>query len=98
MTSARFRPRRRRRRADAAHNADRILQAAIDLLQRVPHANLDEIAAAAQVSRATVYRHFGSRAELVETARRRAADRADANQTDALRPAGELAGGPTPST
>ena len=89
-------PRRRRRRADAAHNADRILQAAIDLLQRVPHANLDEIAAAAQVSRATVYRHFGSRAELVETARRRASDRADANQTDALRPAGELAGGPTP--
>jgi AcrR family transcriptional regulator len=88
--------RRRRRRADAAHNAERVLQAAIDLLQSDPQASLDEVAAAAQVSRATDYRHFGSRAELVEAARRRAADRADANQTDALRPAGELAGGPTP--
>jgi len=86
----------RGRRADAAHNAERVLVTAIGLLQTDPEASLEEIAAAAQVSRATVYRHFGSRAQLVEAARRRAAERADANVTDALRPPGELAGGPTP--
>src|ERR1019366_9266696 len=37
-----------------------------------------------------------SRAELVGAARERAGERADENQTDALRPPGELAGGRTP--
>lgn len=83
-------------RADAAHNAERVLQSTITLLRSDPEASLEEIAAGARVSRATVYRHFGSRAELVDAARRRAADSADANERDALRPAGELTGGPTP--
>ncbi|MDA0171414.1 SpoIIE family protein phosphatase [Solirubrobacter taibaiensis] len=83
-------------RTDAAHNADRILESTMTLLRTEPEASLEEIAAAAEVSRATVYRHFGSRAELVRIARRRSDESADANQTDALRPAGELAGGPTP--
>ena len=83
-------------RADAAHNAERVLQSTITLLRTEPEASLEEIAAAAGVSRATVYRHFGSRAELVAAARRRADESADANERDALRPAGELAGGPTP--
>jgi serine phosphatase RsbU (regulator of sigma subunit) len=87
---------RRRRRADAEANADRVLEAATELLLAEPDASLEEIAAAAQVSRATVYRHFGSRTRLVEATRRDARRRADANETDTLRPPGELAGGPTP--
>lgn len=86
----------RRRRSDAEQNSDRILQAALELLQAEPDASIDEIAAAAKVSRATVYRHFGTRNDLVAEARQRGREAADANETDALRPPGELAGGPTP--
>ena len=82
-------------RADAVNNVERVLQSTITLLRTEPEASLEEIAAAARVSRATVYRHFGSRAELVAAARQRAGERADANEHDALRPAGELGGGPT---
>ena len=45
----------------------------------------------------TVYRHFHGRRELVAVARRHALDAADANEHDALRPAGELgSSGPSP--
>jgi serine phosphatase RsbU (regulator of sigma subunit) len=86
----------RARRADAKRNAAHVLEVAVELLQAEPDASLEELAAAAGVSRATVYRHFGSRAVLVEAARGHARASADANQLDALRPPGELAGGPTP--
>jgi serine phosphatase RsbU (regulator of sigma subunit) len=87
---------RSRKRADAVHNAERIVQAAIVSLQAGREPSLDEVAAAARVSRATVYRHFGSRAELIDAARRRAAASSDAIETDGLRPAGERGGGPSP--
>jgi serine phosphatase RsbU (regulator of sigma subunit) len=86
----------RRRRADAVENSDRIVAAAAELLQAEPEAGLEEIAAAAGVSRSTIYRHFGSREELVGVVGRRSRESSDANQSDALRPPGELAGGPTP--
>jgi serine phosphatase RsbU (regulator of sigma subunit) len=75
---------------------ERIVQAAMELLQAEPETGLEEIAAAAGVSRSTVHRHFGSREELVRVAGLRAQQDADANETDAMRPPGELAGGPTP--
>src|SRR5215218_7170231 len=86
----------RARRADAERNAAHVIEVAVELLQAEPDASLEELAAAAGVSRATLYRHFGSRSALVEAARTHARANADANERDALRPPGELAGGPNP--
>jgi serine phosphatase RsbU (regulator of sigma subunit) len=86
----------RRRRADAEVNAERVLLAAMELLRAEPDASVEDVADAAGVSRATVYRHFRSRVELVAAARERLLRSTDANEQDELRPAGELAGGPTP--
>src|SRR5215207_2462206 len=86
----------RARRADAERNAAHVIEVAVELLQAEPDASLEELAAAAGVSRATLYRHFGSRSALVEAARTHARANTDANDRDALRPPGELAGGPNP--
>ena len=53
------------RRADALRNRERILDAAERLLQQTPSATLANIAAAAGLSRSTVYRHYADRAQLV---------------------------------
>ncbi|MEU4380195.1 TetR/AcrR family transcriptional regulator [Micromonospora echinofusca] len=56
------------RRADAQHNVERILEAAVSCLSRDPDASVSEIAQAARVGRVTLYGHFPSRDALVEAA------------------------------
>ncbi|GAA2168945.1 TetR/AcrR family transcriptional regulator [Actinomadura napierensis] len=56
-----------RRRADAERNIEAILDAALARLGRDPSASMTEIAKAAGVGRVTLYGHFPSREELVDT-------------------------------
>ncbi|MER6443370.1 helix-turn-helix domain-containing protein [Streptomyces sp. NPDC001185] len=61
----RLRPRRRPRRTSAKKRAT-ILTAARELFVKggVGHVSMDAVAAAAQVSKATLYSHFGSKQHL----------------------------------
>lgn len=82
-------------RADAARNVHRIVEVAARLLGDDPHAGMNEVAEAAAVSRATVYRHFASREALLEAIWEQAAEQAghavsrcrldEGNAIDALR-------------
>ncbi|MEJ2854098.1 MULTISPECIES: TetR/AcrR family transcriptional regulator [unclassified Saccharothrix] len=58
-------PRRRRRRSDADRSAGAILSAAKEVLGAQPTASVEDVAAAAGVSRQTVYAHFKTREDLV---------------------------------
>ena len=53
------------RRADAARNIDRILESAIHGSALDPGAGMNEVAEHAGVGRATLYRHFPSRDDLM---------------------------------
>jgi TetR/AcrR family transcriptional repressor of mexCD-oprJ operon len=53
------------RRADAARNIDRIIGAAIHVFALDPGAGMSEVALSAGVGRATLYRHFPSRDDLM---------------------------------
>src|SRR4051794_5939989 len=94
MTTAK---RSRRKRSDAAVNREHILEVATDLLAREPRASMAAVAEQADVSRATLYRHFPARADLLHAVGDRARSAAVQNDSDVLRPAGELARStPTP--
>jgi TetR/AcrR family transcriptional regulator, mexCD-oprJ operon repressor len=71
------------RRAVGDRNHEAILEAAIQVLAAQPEAGVAEIAAAAGVGRATVYRHFASRDELIEALRLHASEEARRRFADA---------------
>jgi AcrR family transcriptional regulator len=56
----------RRRRADAERSVTAILAAAVRVLGERPEASMEDVAAAAGVTRQTVYAHFASRKSLLE--------------------------------
>jgi TetR/AcrR family transcriptional regulator, mexCD-oprJ operon repressor len=65
------------RRTDAERNRETILDHAARLLVDDPSAGMNDIAAAAGVGRATLYRHFPTREELVEAIGDRAIEETD---------------------
>ena len=64
------------RRAVADRNHEAILEAAVQVLAAQSEAGVAEVAAAAGVGRATVYRHFPTREALIEALRLHASDEA----------------------
>ncbi len=81
----------RRQRSDAALNRAKIIDAARRLLANDENPSMREIAAAAELGRGTVHRHFSTRDDLMDAVRRQARDDADSDEEDYLRPPGELA-------
>src|SRR6201996_6016148 len=77
------------RRADSRRNEERILTVAKRLLEHSPTATLSDIAAAAGVSRSTLYRHFPDRVELLARLDQRPEDGAVQPAAGAL-PTGRL--------
>lgn len=87
------------RRADAERNVARIQEAAIRLWAENPSAGVAEVATAAGVGRATLYRHFPTRESLLEAIRsqgltdgERAAERCSLSEGTATDAMGRLLG------
>jgi AcrR family transcriptional regulator len=60
------------RKAIGARNREAILEAALSVIQQDPDAGMNEIADGAGVGRATLYRHFPAREDLLNALRQRA--------------------------
>jgi len=84
----------RRRRSDARRSIDAILTGARAVLGERPDASMEDVAAAAGVTRQTVYAHFSSRdaliAALLEAAGAETVDAIDAARLDAVPPVDAL--------
>jgi AcrR family transcriptional regulator len=65
-------------RSDALRNRDAILDAALERLSDDPNASMSDIAKAAGVGRVTVYGHFSSREQLLESVLIRTIERSEA--------------------
>ncbi|MFD7323178.1 TetR/AcrR family transcriptional regulator [Streptomyces sp. NPDC059875] len=76
-------PARPRRRADAERSRVAVLDAAVRLLAERPDAGMAAIAAAAGVTRQTVYAHFGNRDALLDAVADRITDQAMAAMDEA---------------
>jgi AcrR family transcriptional regulator len=66
------------RKAIGARNREAILAGALSVLQQDPNAGINEIADGAGVGRATLYRHFPTREELLAALRQRAREQGKA--------------------
>lgn len=74
---------RRPRRADFERNVQRIIEAATDVLAEDPAANMTQIAKASGLVRATLYRHFPAREDLLVAIFRHALDQVAAALAEA---------------
>lgn len=63
-------------RSDVRRNRRALLEAAAEALAQNPGASMVEVAQAARLTRATLYRHFSSRGQLIEAMRAELLDRA----------------------
>jgi serine phosphatase RsbU (regulator of sigma subunit) len=77
------------RRADAVQNRERVIAAARRLFEQTPGATLAEVAAAAGVSRSTLYRHFDGRRDLLAAVEERSGGE-DVRSADEPLPPGRL--------
>jgi serine phosphatase RsbU (regulator of sigma subunit) len=77
-------------RADARRTRTRVVEAGRRLFEQSPTTPLAEVAAAANVSRSTLYRHFPDRESLLRAVRRQGAPAAEPVESDATLPPGRL--------